>query len=414
MISVITPTHNPKYIDEIYDCLKAQSYQDWEWVVYVDHDVPLMRKHAHDSRVKYVRADKRLNSIGEIKHNAFMLGTGDYLVELDHDDLLSRDALQEIVTAFKETGADFVYSDFVEFFENGMFHYYPNWQKNGWRYRTESIDGREVSVTCAFAPSAASISTIYYAPNHVRVWRSDFYKKIGGHNPSYAICDDHEILVRTYLQGVMHHIDKPLYFYRMGSQNTFSKRLEEIKQKTGQLYINNIEGLILREGEVKGLPCYDLGGAFNSPKGWISVDLEGGQVQADLTKRWPFEDNSVMAFRAHDLIEHLPDKMHTMREIHRCLVPGGWAMIQVPAFPGAGAVMDPTHVSYWNEKSFWYYTNPEFAKYIRNTETRFMKSRLFTFFPSTWHKQNDIPYVKAELRALKGNMVGIPGFSEFR
>ena len=46
--------------------------------------------------------------IGAIKLWSFMQGTGDYLAELDHDDLLAPTAVEEIEKAFKETGADFV------------------------------------------------------------------------------------------------------------------------------------------------------------------------------------------------------------------------------------------------------------------------------------------------------------------
>ena len=137
-------------------------------------------------------------------------------------------------------------------------------------------------------------------------------------------------------------------------------------------------------------------------------------MTADLTQRWPWADNSVLAFRAQDFIEHLPDKMHTMREMHRCLVPGGWALIDVPSTDGRGAFCDPTHVSYWNEISFWYFTRPEKAKFILNTDCRWMESRLFTFFPSKWNEETKVPYVKAELRAFKGDMVGHPGYCQWR
>lgn len=78
--------------------------------------------------------------------------------------------------------------------------------------------------------------------------------------------------------------------------------------------------------------------------------------QADLSDIWPWEDNSVEEIVADDIIEHLPDKIHTMNEIHRVLVPGGKAHIFVPTTDGRGAWQDPTHVSYWNRNSFFYFT----------------------------------------------------------
>lgn len=414
MISVITPTHNSQHLLETYKSLLAQTNQDWEWIVVWNGEAKNKEFGfpVSENRIKtrYLPEFFEGKGIGAIKLWSFMQGTGDYLLELDHDDLLAPTALEECVKAFEETGADFVYSNTCEFFANGNGHWFPDWKENGWRFRDATVDDRWYNECISFKPSAASLSLIYYAPNHFRVWRKEFYKKMGGHNPNYQLCDDHELLIRSFLHGKMHHIDKPLYLYRMGAQNTYSKNLGKISELTNQLYVENIEALILREAQIRNLSCYDLGAAFNNPPGWRSVDLQDAEFNCDLNKPWPWPDNSVLAFRAHDIIEHLPDKQHTMKELHRCLVPGGWALIQVPSSDGRGAFMDPTHCSYWNENSFWYYTRAEQAKYIRNTEQHFIESRLFTFFPSTWHEASKIPYVKAELRAIKGDMSEQPGF----
>ena len=71
--------------------------------------------------------------------------------------------------------------------------------------------------------------------------------------------------------------------------------------------------------------------------GFINVDLcEPAEVIANLTKRWPWEDNSIEEIRAWDLIEHLPDRNHTMNEAFRVLRPGGRFDIEVPTTDGRG------------------------------------------------------------------------------
>jgi len=45
-----------------------------------------------------------------------------------------------------------------------------------------------------------------------------------------------------------------------------------------------------------------------------------------------------------------------MRETHRCLSPQGWLLSQTLSTDRRGAFQDPTHVSFWNSNSFWYYT----------------------------------------------------------
>lgn len=87
--------------------------------------------------------------------------------------------------------------------------------------------------------------------------------------------------------------------------------------------------------------------------------------KADLRHSWPWDDGSIDFIRAHDIIEHMPDKIHTMNEIHRVLKPGGTVEIVVPTTDGGGAWQDPTHVSFWNRNSFLYHTfgDPHFNRF---------------------------------------------------
>lgn len=88
---------------------------------------------------------------------------------------------------------------------------------------------------------------------------------------------------------------------------------------------------------------------------------------ADLSKPWPWEDSSIEHIRAHDIIEHLPAKIHTMNEAWRVLQRGGTFEIAVPTTDGPGAWQDPTHVSYWNRNSFMYFEagNPHLVRFGR-------------------------------------------------
>ncbi len=91
--------------------------------------------------------------------------------------------------------------------------------------------------------------------------------------------------------------------------------------------------------------------------GFVNVDrIPGPGVEVvDLSQPWPWPDNSCDLVRAWDIIEHLPDKIQTMNETWRVLRPGGRAEIAVPTTDGPGAFQDPTHVSFWNRRSFLYY-----------------------------------------------------------
>lgn len=102
----------------------------------------------------------------------------------------------------------------------------------------------------------------------------------------------------------------------------------------------------------------NLGCCDRRVDGYLGVDRVPGPAVdwvVDLSRPWPFESDSVTEILAHDVIEHLPNKILTMNEIHRVLVMGGRADIIVPTTDGRGAFQDPTHVSFWNLHSFWYY-----------------------------------------------------------
>ena len=78
------------------------------------------------------------------------------------------------------------------------------------------------------------------------------------------------------------------------------------------------------------------------------------------------------------------------------IIPSGWFLALTPSADGRGAFQDPTHVSFWNSNSFWYYTRHEQARFIHNP-VLFEANRIKNFYPSEWHREHQIVYVKADL-----------------
>jgi len=105
--------------------------------------------------------------------------------------------------------------------------------------------------------------------------------------------------------------------------------------------------------------------------------------------------------RAVNFLEYVPAKVPLINELYRLLAPGGMLLTMTPSSDGRGAYQDPTHVAYYNENSFWYYTDDQYRTFVPDLEARFQSSRLVTYFPSEWHSQNDISYVVANLIAMK-------------
>jgi glycosyltransferase involved in cell wall biosynthesis len=380
--SIITPTHiKNSFLDELYDSIIAQTYTNWEWVLWLNGGAStafVSSRIKEDDRVKIFVSDDPNTSVGHNKNMAFNLGTGDILVEVDHDDMLIDNCLEELNVAFQEDDIGFAFSDCAVYHTKNEFTPYNS--AYGWSHKTFNWKGKELFSMDSFDPTSKSVAFIWYAPDHVRAWRKSVYTSIGGHDAAYEICDDHELMVRTYLNTKMKHIPKVLYIYRVTGENTWLERNAAIQEKTVEIFNQNAWKLAVREAELRGLGVVELGGGINPKPGCITLDQENADIICDLNDGIPLPDNSVGVLNASHLVEHLHDKHKIMKEIHRVLADGGWAFIEVPSTDGRGAFQDPTHVSYWNENSFWYYTKEDKAMFIRNKDIRFQAFRLDTIW----------------------------------
>ncbi len=376
-ISIFTPSHKPKYIKEAYESIKDQPFD--EWVILLNGEALgySFDFGFNDPRVKIHYAPKEMPPfVGALKREACRLCTGDLLLELDHDDLLMPGAIEKVRSAFEDPEIGFVYSNSIRLNMDGTRP--EKWSGlYGWRYRNATVNGKPADELLSFAPTPATVSRIWFAPDHLRAFRKPIYDILGGHNPNMRVLDDQDLMARMYCVTKFKHLDEPLYVFRIHGENIWLQHNEEIQKNVMPMYDHYIEQLCLRWAELGGLLKLDLGGRLNRQDRYQSVDLKDADIIADLNGRWPFEDNSVGVVRASDVIEHLHDKVHTMKEIYRVLAPGGYALIRVPSTDGRGAYQDPTHVSYWNENSFLYYTDQRWGQYI-DSPVRFQALRLYT------------------------------------
>ncbi len=401
-VSIFTPTHDPRYLPDVYASIRNQTFD--EWVILYNNDAQPLGLGRHDPRIKEIRmpvsgADA---GIGALKRMACDNCTGDILVELDHDDLLTPDAIACVRAAFDDPAVGFVYSNALytdmDFGKRERFN-----ARHGWQYRETLYQGHLLDEPISFAPTPASVSRIWYAPDHLRAFRKSVYEQAGGHNPALSVLDDQDLMCRMYQVTRFKHIDRGLYVYRVHGDNTWLARNEEIQKGVMPLYDQYIEALALSWADHHGLGKYDLGGRFGRQKQYVSVDRQDADVIADLNEPWPMEDSSVGVIRAFDVFEHLRNPLHTMTELYRVLAPGGYAFIQVPSTDGRGAFQDPTHVSFWNENSWLYYINAAWAQYI-DTPVRFQALRNYT----TPKNEQQVCWSVIHLASLKDGLV-LPG-----
>jgi len=409
-LTTYTPTHNPKHLARLADSIRRQTYPNFEWLIVPNGPVTPGDIHVDMPKARIVPYNGQTANVGEIKNFCCAQAAGDVLVEVDHDDEITPDCLEEAAKAFQEP-CDFVYSNFCEVQADGQPYLYD--LAYGWQYRDWPWQGKTQKECVGWAPSPASFCKVWYAPNHVRAWRRSFYERIGGHNKTLRVLDDHDLSCRTYIHGEVKHIDRCLYVYHRHEGNTCLNTddgtNQSIQEKTLEIHDEYIYPMVEKWCRKNGLLMVDICGGHSKPPGYLSVDLHDSDIVANLEEKWPFGNNTVGLFRAQDALEHMKNPIHTMKEIYRCLIPGGWLLSETPSTDGRGAFQDPTHISFWNSNSFWYYTRREQAAYI-GTPVRFQASRIANYYPSPWHKDHQIVYVKAHL--IKIGSDRLPGLVE--
>jgi len=54
------------------------------------------------------------------------------------------------------------------------------------------------------------------------------------------------------------------------------------------------------------------------------------------------------------------------------------------------------------DDSCWYFADENYRRFVPELKMDFQISDLYTYFPSEWHREHNIPYVNANLIAIKG------------
>ena len=393
--SIFSPCHNTKYLRELYDTIKDQDFTEW---ILVPNGEALKDDFSwlkDDSRVKIIPFIKETKSIGELKRFCCSQATGDILIEVDADDLLTPDAIEYIKKAFEDPEISFAYSQFCEFYyDHPQFKDWESPKYNeyyGWRYKDFEWQGHILNECIDFDPVPSVFQMIWYAPNHIRAWRTKHYWAVGGHDPALEAVDDFDLELRTYLYGKMYHIKKCLYLYRINGQNQWIQKNQYIQRVAKEKAEEYFYKITYRYAELMG---------------WPTINIE--DIKGDLNKKWPLKDNSVGIIKAWDRLQLLDNPQHAMNEIYRVLKPGGYLLSSTPSTDGRGAFQNPNHKSFWNENSFYYYIDKN-ESYKINNKTRFQAVRHRTFFPDQTHENRNMPYVMFDAICLKDGMERIPG-----
>ena len=225
LVTVFTPTYRTgERIQRPYDSLQEQTYTNWEWIVVDDSDdrgatFDLLSGLARrEHRMQVFKASTHSGIIGKLKHWACSLGSGEILVELDHDDALTDTAVDLVVRGFQQfPKGGFLYTDCAEVRADGRnVTYRDGWAFGYGSYTDVPYKGKVYKAGSGGNINAKTIRYLSSAPNHLRAWRTSVYQAIGGHNRGLHVADDYELLVRTFLATRMIRVPKLGYIQHRG------------------------------------------------------------------------------------------------------------------------------------------------------------------------------------------------------
>lgn len=142
----------------------------------------------------------------------------------------------------------------------------------------------------------------------------------------------------------------------------------------------------------------NLGSGRKKIEGFLSVDnikFPEVDVVTDLTKKFPWEDNSVTEIHSSHVIEHFDamERVHFVNEMYRVLVPDGKVTLQAPHWASCRAYGDPTHKFPAISEFWFYYLSREWRlgnkeKNLEpnapHTDASFIKGGFNCNFEATW------------------------------
>lgn len=202
--SIVVPMYNTpvNFFTELVDCLKNQTYSNWELCLAdgsPEKNQELESIIKSDNRIKYVFLNDNKGISGNT-NEALKLATGDFILLVDHDDLLPVFCLYEIAKTINDNPeVEFIYTD------------------------EDKIEGtKDKRCDPHFKPDFA-IDTLR-ANNyitHLSVFKKELMDKLGGFRDKYNGAQDFDIIIRaTENTKNIIHIPKVLYHWRVHPNST--------------------------------------------------------------------------------------------------------------------------------------------------------------------------------------------------
>lgn len=121
MISIIIPVYNvERYLNECLDSVCAQSFKDLEIICVndgsTDNSLEILNDYGdNDNRIKIITQEN--NGLGHARNTGLRYATGEYVLFIDSDDLLTSNCLDELYVNAVSNDSDLVIFNFFRFNE---------------------------------------------------------------------------------------------------------------------------------------------------------------------------------------------------------------------------------------------------------------------------------------------------------
>ena len=205
--SIVVPLYKTpeKYLKQMIDSVRGQTYSNWELVLSDGSGANSPLKHLLE---EYILADKRIHvcthedplNISLNTNSALENTVGDYIVFLDHDDTLAPNALFETASLLsRKPGTDMIYSDEDKMTMDGYRFFQPHFKPDF-----------NLDLLC----------TVNYIC-HMLVIKKELIEKVGVLDAKYDGAQDYDFILRCIeATDRIEHIPKILYHWRSHEDST--------------------------------------------------------------------------------------------------------------------------------------------------------------------------------------------------
>lgn len=205
-ISIAVPVYETpeKFMCEMIESVRKQTYKNWELCiadgsVSKDTEEIIDKYAAQDQRIKYLKLKENEGIVGN-SNRALEICTGEYVGLLDHDDILSEDALYEVVQAINEEDMPgLIYSDEDKMTMDASQYFNPHFKLD---FNLDLF--RSNNYICHFC-----------------VIKKEILDQLGGFRKEFEGAQDYDLILRSVEKAEkIVHIPKILYHWRSHQNST--------------------------------------------------------------------------------------------------------------------------------------------------------------------------------------------------